>query len=388
MAENVNIERIEGTGHTFNFNFSKYEDYQKMLKDLEKLEKYYKRIPEEEIQERLECSQEINQQKKMIEAYKQEVLRLAETFSKRAINTERLKQAKAYFEQGKLREADAILKTEDLQNDQNALLSAKEKNESERQTIEQNLQNNANEFLLKAQLRATQFTENRMQETIAFYEQALASYRSPENLFEYAHFLQEQRQFKKAMPLYQEALGIYQKLAEKNPEAYLPDVAMTLNNLAVLLKDQGQFAEAKEAYQEALGIYQKLAEKNPEAYLPDVAMTLNNLAVLLKDQGQFAEAKEMYEECLDIRVDLFQKNQGAYAPDLAEISINYAMFLLQTEGYQDRDKSIQLAQQCILVGFPIAEQMPRVGSMVQTAVQILQAWGFDVQAWLESLGNK
>jgi len=39
---------------------------------------------------------------------------------------------------------------------------------------------------------------------------------------------------------------------------------------------------AEEAYQEALSIRRELAKANPEAYLPDVARTLNNLANLLR----------------------------------------------------------------------------------------------------------
>ena len=47
--------------------------------------------------------------------------------------------------------------------------------------------------------------------------------------------------------------------------------------------------EADETYQEALRGYRRLAAANPEAYLPDVAMTLVNLAILycrLQDTSQ------------------------------------------------------------------------------------------------------
>jgi len=37
----------------------------------------------------------------------------------------------------------------------------------------------------------------------------------------------------KAESLYKEALEIYRNLAEENPRVYLPDVAMTLNNLSL-----------------------------------------------------------------------------------------------------------------------------------------------------------
>ena len=39
------------------------------------------------------------------------------------------------------------------------------------------------------------------------------------------------------------------------------------------------FEQSKLKYEEALQIYRKLAEENPKTYLPDVAMTLTNLAI-------------------------------------------------------------------------------------------------------------
>jgi hypothetical protein len=47
-------------------------------------------------------------------------------------------------------------------------------------------------------------------------------------------------------------------------------------------KSRNEFSIAEEKYQETLVIYRKLAEKNPQTWLADVAGTLNNLAVLQK----------------------------------------------------------------------------------------------------------
>ena len=68
-------------------------------------------------------------------------------------------------------------------------------------------------------------------------------------------------------------------MAEKNPQAYLPDVAATLNNLANLHRNRNEHEPAEAKYTEALEIRQELAEKNPQAYLPDVAVTLGNMAI-------------------------------------------------------------------------------------------------------------
>ena len=55
-----------------------------------------------------------------------------------------------------------------------------------------------------------------------------------------------------------------------------PDVATSLNNLAVLYLDQGQYAQAEPLYQRSLAIWEKAL--GPEH--PNVATSLNNLALL------------------------------------------------------------------------------------------------------------
>ena len=56
--------------------------------------------------------------------------------------------------------------------------------------------------------------------------------------------------------------------------------APILGTLANLYSNLRRFTEAEGAYKEALEIYKKLAEKSPDAYLPDVATTQNNLGIL------------------------------------------------------------------------------------------------------------
>ena len=55
--------------------------------------------------------------------------------------------------------------------------------------------------------------------------------------------------------------------------------AMTLNNLGNSQSDKNEFEVALGVIQEALEIYRKLAQANHQTYLPDVAMTLNNLGI-------------------------------------------------------------------------------------------------------------
>src|SRR3989304_1190654 len=103
-------------------------------------------------------------------------------------------------------------------------------------------------------------------------------------------------EFDDALKSYKEALEIGKKLAQSNPQTYLPDVAATLNNLGLLQSDKNEFDDALKSYKEALEIGRKLAQSNPQTYLPDVAMTLNNLGLLQSDKNEFDDALKSYKD--------------------------------------------------------------------------------------------
>ncbi|MEL7036073.1 MAG: CHAT domain-containing tetratricopeptide repeat protein, partial [Cyanobacteria bacterium J06592_8] len=75
-----------------------------------------------------------------------------------------------------------------------------------------------------------------------------------------------------------------------------PDVAISLNNLAVLYNSQGRYEEAEPLYKQALEMNQKLL--GPEH--PDVAISLNNLALLYYSQGRYEQAINFLSQGLDV----------------------------------------------------------------------------------------
>jgi tetratricopeptide (TPR) repeat protein len=126
----------------------------------------------------------------------------------------------------------------------------------------------------------------------------------PENVdyaLAYAELLQEQHEFKPAETIYTEILSRLRERAKSDPAAYLPDVAMTLNNLGILYRATQRLAEADKAYQEALQIRRELARQNPAAYLPGVAGTLNNLADFYKASNRPKDTDQLYRELKDVR---------------------------------------------------------------------------------------
>jgi tetratricopeptide (TPR) repeat protein len=83
-----------------------------------------------------------------------------------------------------------------------------------------------------------------------------------------------------------EAVELRRELAKRNPDAFQPDLAMSLNNLGARLSALGQREAALAATREAVELRRELATRNPDGFQPDLAMSLNNLGSRLSDLGQ------------------------------------------------------------------------------------------------------
>ena len=156
--------------------------------------------------------------------------------------------------------------------------------------------------------------------------------------FNAAYYLQKQNQFPKAEQYYQKTIAIYRRLAQSNPQAYEPDVAMALNNFANLYKNTQRFSESEEMYKEALIIRRRLAQANPQAYEPALVRTLHNLAGLYKNTKRFKESEEMYKEALAIRRRQAQSNPQVYESDLAMILGNCSFMAIFMKHYAEAEQ--------------------------------------------------
>jgi tetratricopeptide (TPR) repeat protein len=179
-------------------------------------------------------------------------------------------------------------------------------------------------------------------------------------------------------------LDTYRRLAQLSPESYLPDVAMTLNNLGILQAKQHDFGGAKESYREALDTYRRLAQLSPEAYLPAVAATLNNLGALQAKQHDFAGAEKAYREALDTYRRLAQVNPEAYLPDVAMTAVNMSIFFLQSQ--PDREKSLAYAKEAVQAAQPFMEIIPATKADADKALQVAEAWELEPAVfWKEAI---
>lgn len=134
----------------------------------------------------------------------------------------------------------------------------------------------------------------------------------------YARLSQLQNHYADAREAYERLLPRYRSLAERNPDAYLPDVATSLNNLGILYRATQRLREAEEAYRESLQLRRSLAERNPDAYLPNVAKTLANQALLFRALGQRDQAREAASEAVRIFEDFVERSPDTFQPMLAQ----------------------------------------------------------------------
>ncbi|WP_314804527.1 tetratricopeptide repeat protein, partial [Actinomyces bouchesdurhonensis] len=158
-----------------------------------------------------------------------------------------------------------------------------------------------------------------------------------------------------ALGVAREAVELYRGLAEASPQAYTPDLAMSLNNLANCLSEVGDREGALGVAREAVELYRGLAEASPQAYTPDLAMSLNNLANILSAVGERNEALVAAREAVRLRRALAEASPQAYTPDLA-MSLNNLANCLSAVG--ERKGALVAAREAVELYRGLAEASP------------------------------
>ena len=194
-------------------------------------------------------------------------------------------------------------------------------------------------------------------------------------------------------------MSIYPPLAEANPQAYLRDVAKTLNNLAALDAPRRNFQLPRPGTLRGAGDIPQRGRGLPETHLPNVANTLNNLAFLQQAKNEFAAAEAGYQEALviyrnltrrsghgnhaeqpgefgnrtrmifpwprpdqegrlAIRRSLAEGDLQIYLLDVVMTAVNISVFYLQA--MPDREKSLAYAKEKLIVALPYFYSVPVV----------------------------
>ena len=124
-------------------------------------------------------------------------------------------------------------------------------------------------------------------------------------------------------------------MADANPQAYEPYLAISYNNLATLYQTTQRFNEAEQMYKAALEIRKRLADANPQAYEPYLAQTYNNLANLYSDTQRYNEAEQMYKATSEIGKRLVKANTHRYSKEQAECLFWLADSQIKQEKYSE-----------------------------------------------------
>jgi tetratricopeptide (TPR) repeat protein len=120
-----------------------------------------------------------------------------------------------------------------------------------------------------------------------------------------------------ALAAVEEAVTIRRDLAGVRPEAFLPGLAGALNNMSIRLGDLGRREDALPAVEEAVAAYRDLAGARPDAFLPGLALSLNTQSNQLADLGRREDALAAVEEAVTVYRDLAGARPDAFLPDLA-----------------------------------------------------------------------
>jgi len=310
-SKNTNTGSVNSAGGNVHIgdNYYKSIEYNELQDSIKQLEKLVDLTEGNE--EKQSYLEKLREKKKQLGEFKQGVISLAEIFQKIEIDTERLKKAKQFFDYGKFKEARVILDTEKIGNDQQQLLQKKIELEEKSKQTEKDLTHNANEYLVLAKLTAINFElMNWFEKTLEYFELSLKSNRNKENLFYYAHFLQEHKRENEAVSLYEEALSIYKKLAGMESQNYSPNIAGISGNLANVYADLNEADKAIQHYRDTLEIWHNLESSQPQIYLPNLADSLNNTGAFYFKNSKFYEAKFYLSNALIIYRQLNDKSDN------------------------------------------------------------------------------
>lgn len=125
---------------------------------------------------------------------------------------------------------------------------------------------------------------------------------------------------------YQDALEIYEELADNDPACYKSDLAKIYNNLGIFYSDDGHREDAENYYKKSLEIRRRLAQAQPAIYEPDLATICLNMGAFYSEDGRRQEAERCYQESLKIYKRLAQAHPSDYEPDLAMVYYNFGVF--------------------------------------------------------------
>jgi tetratricopeptide (TPR) repeat protein len=144
---------------------------------------------------------------------------------------------------------------------------------------------------------------------------------------------------------------LYRELFEQNPDAFRPDPARSLNNLANRLSELGRRLEALPPAEEAVKLYRELFGQNPDAFTRDLAISLGMMGQVREANQQADLALECFAEGVRVLAPQFMALPTAFAQLMGQLRQEY-LRLAETLG-REPDASLLT---------PVAEVLQRLQS--------------------------
>ena len=197
-----------------------------------------------------------------------------------------------------------------------------------------------------------------------------------------AVYLRERAEFTAGEELQKRALTILQTaLGPSHPE-----VATSLDELAILCYRQARHKEAEPLQMRALAIREDAL--GPEH--PDVASSLNDIAIVYLEQGRYDEAEPLHKRALAIREKAFGPGDAKVASALNNLAIVYCEQGKYTEGEPLLARSLRIREEALGPNHPhVATSLNNLGNLYESQGRFEEAAPVFVRAigiWEESLG--
>lgn len=165
-----------------------------------------------------------------------------------------------------------------------------------------------------------------------------------------ANLYHDKMEYKKAMPLYEQALKIRRDCANINRERYISDVSASLYNISLMYMYDEKIDEAKKCIEEAIEYDRELAETHPEVYkyLINLSWDLlrrSNILLLLAEGKE--KVMEPFQEIISINEKLYNQDnirfKESYSYVLSWQATTYQFLELDDEALEIHNKVL-----CIL----------------------------------------
>ena len=140
-----------------------------------------------------------------------------------------------------------------------------------------------------------------------------------------AMFYNARGNYKDSEPLFKEALEMKRRIFKGDHH----DLARSINNMAWFYNGRGNYKDAEPLYKEALEMNRRIFKGDH----PDLANSINNMAWFYNGMGNYKDAEPLYKEALEMRRRIFKGDH----PDLASSIDNMALFYNGRGNYKDAE---------------------------------------------------